>query len=233
MNTIRYYKAGNKVTLYDRRKNKRFRGTLYIRSSSAIPSTYHLQKVASTSFLLALLGFITIIIPVLYASIHYHFFNANAQIPKAEQKIPNLSEIPVNNEFFLEIPKINLTSVIIPNVDASNEDQYLEKLKVGVAHAKGSYLPGDNGPIVLFSHSTDTLAHIVWYNARFYGLKDLQIGDKATIHFKGKIYTYTVIEKKIIEPQDMDTIRNYGSKLIMTTCWPPGTDWQRLAVFLN
>lgn len=230
---IRYYKSGNKVILYDKRRNKHFKGVLYINYVGKIKKPRYLQKVASTSFFLALLGFITIIFPVLYASINYHFFNANAQAPKAEQKIPGLSEIPVNNEFFLEIPKINLTSIIIPNVDTSNEAQYLEKLKVGIAHAKGSYLPGDNGPIVLFSHSTDTLAHIVQYNARFYGLKDLQIGDPATIHFKGKIYTYTVIEKRIINPQDMDTIRNSGSKLIMTTCWPPGTDWQRLAVFLN
>lgn len=233
MIATRYYRAGNLVTLFDVKKNKRFKGVLYINEvggSANLRLPENIWERMSKMFLgLAVLGFIAIFYPPIYADVSYRV----SSFFKAPQVIPALAEVPVSEEFYLEIPKINLVSQIIPNVDAENEQTYLEKLKLGVAHARGSYLPGDNGPVVLFSHSTDTLAHIIQYNAKFYALKDLQEGDQVTIHFKGKIYTYTVTEKKIINPKDLDTIRNSGAKLIMTTCWPPGTDWQRLAVFLS
>lgn len=221
MITLRHYHPGKKVTLYHYKKHKQFKGTLIIHSVSAAPilTPTVLDKLAKGFLGLATVGLLIVFFPPLYSEIRH------------QQVIPALAEIPVNDEFFLEIPKINLTSTIIPNVDSSNESVYLEKLKEGVAHAKDSYFPGDSGPIVLFSHSTDTLARIVQYNAKFYGLKDMDIGDEITIHFKGQIYTYRVTDKRIINPDELETIRQTSAKLILTTCWPPGTDWQRIVVF--
>lgn len=211
------------VTLYHYKKHKIFKGVLYIRSETPASqaSPWSLEKLSK-----AFLGLATIILLIVFLPVIYSEFSH-------KQVIPALAEIPVNEEFFLEIPKINLTSAIIANVDASNEEQYIEKLKIGVAHAKGSYFPGDEGPIVLFSHSTDTLAHILQYNAAFYALKDLEVGDQITVHFKGKTYLYNVSEKKIIDPQNLDVIRQTNSKLVLTTCYPPGTDWQRLVIFAS
>lgn len=225
MITSRYYQPGKIVTLYNCHKNKKFKGTLLINDiavlpqPSRVPSTAVLDKLAKGFLGLATISLLMVFFPPLYSEIRH------------QQVIPALAEIPVNDEFFLEIPKINLTSTIIPNVDSANESVYLEKLKEGVAHAKDSYFPGDNGPVVLFSHSTDTLARIVQYNAKFYALKDLEIGDEITIRFKRKIYTYRVTEKRIINPDELETIRQTSAKLILTTCWPPGTDWQRIVVF--
>lgn len=227
MTTIRYYKPGEIVTLYHHRKNKRFRGVLYINSPA--PSLPLWPGLSKAFLVLAVISIVYTFFPPMYAEIKYQV----EKVRKPPQVIPTLAEIPQSDEFFLEIPKINLTSTIIPNVDSANESVYLDKLKIGVAHAKGSYFPGDSGPIVLFSHSTDTLAHIVQYNAAFYALKDLAAGDLISVHFKGKIYSYKVADKKIINPADLETIRQSQSKLIMTTCWPPGTDWQRLIVFAS
>lgn len=221
MITKRYNRPGKIITLYHYKKDKHFKGVLYIRPE-ALASQVWPGNLMSKAFLgLATIILLIVFLPVIYSEVRY------------KQVIPALAEIPVSEEFFLEIPKINLTSTIISNVDSSNEESYTEKLKNGVAHAKGSYFPGDGGPIVLFSHSTDTLAHIIQYNARFYGLKDLEIGDPLTIHFKGKVFPYTISEKKIIDPQNLDALRQANSKLILTTCYPPGTDWQRLIVFAN
>lgn len=233
MITTRYYKPGNSVTLFDVKKNKRFKGVLYINEnrefvSLRLPENTW-ERVSKMFLGLAVLGFITIFYPPIYSEVSYRV----SSFFKAPQIIPALAEVPVSDEFFLEIPKISLISTIIPNVDSANEKQYLEKLKQGVAHAKGSYFPGDEGSIVLFSHSTDTLQNILQYNAKFYALKDLETGDSITIHFKGKVYSYIVSDKKIIDPADLNSIRQSNSKLILTTCWPPGTDWQRIAVFAS
>lgn len=219
MSTLRYYQAGKIITLYHYKKNRRFKGVLYMSRGSKLFNPWGLNLLAKGFLGLATVGLFVVFFPPLYSEVRH------------QQVIPALAEIPVSDEFYLEIPKINLTSTIIPNVDSANESVYLEKLKEGVAHAKDSYFPGDSGPIVLFSHSTDTLARIVQYNAKFYGLKDMDIGDEITVHFKGQIYTYRVTDKRIINPQELETIRQTSAKLILTTCWPPGTDWQRVVVF--
>ena len=229
MITIRYLQPDKVINLYDYRKHKHFKGSLYVNSPATVLSQ-PLEKLSKFFLGLATIILLAVFFPVIYSEVRYLVSNIHFKKP---QVIPALAEIPISDEFFLEIPKVNLTSTIVANVDSSNEEEYMEKLKVGVAHAKGSYFPGDNGPIVLFSHSTDTLAHIVQYNAKFYALKDLEIGDQITIHFKGKIFNYTVSEKKIIDPQNLDAIRQANAKLILTTCWPPGTDWQRIAVFAS
>ena len=233
------------ITLYHYKKHEYFKGVLYINSvaatlrTKASPWRYlyaHLSKVSSEKILpriskaflgLATIGFLLVFFPPVYSEAAQRI----SAFTRQPQVIPVPADSPISEEFFLEIPKINLTSAIIPNVDSANEEQYMDRLKIGVAHAKGSYFPGDNGPIVLFSHSTDTLAHILQYNAKFYALKDLEIGDDITIHFKGKTFTYKVSDQKIINPTQLDTIRQTNSRLILTTCYPPGADWQRLVVF--
>ncbi len=135
------------------------------------------------------------------------------------------------NQFEVKIPKINIESNIIPFVDSTNEGEYKEQLKNGVAHAKGSYLPYESGPMYLFSHSTDSIFNIVQYNAKFYALKELTFGDEVIILLNGKEYKYSVTTKEIINPDQIDLIHQTDADLILQTCWPPGTDWQRLIVY--
>lgn len=134
-------------------------------------------------------------------------------------------------DFKIIIPKIYIESNIIDNVDTLKEKEYKEQLKNGVAHAKGSYLPYENGPVYLFSHSTDSVFNVVQYNAKFYALKDLEVGDDVKIVLNEIVYNYKVNFKHIINPEDIETVRQMDADLILQTCWPPGTDWQRLIVY--
>ena len=137
-------------------------------------------------------------------------------------------------DFSISIPKIGVESKVTADIDPNSEEAYKSELyKNGVAHAKGSYLPGQNGPVFLFSHSTDTIFNIPRFNAKFFGLKDLNVGDEIDIAYNGKDYKYKISSKKIIDPTDLDTIRQTQSNLILSTCWPPGTDWQRLIIFAD
>jgi LPXTG-site transpeptidase (sortase) family protein len=133
-------------------------------------------------------------------------------------------------EFRLSVPKINLESNIVENVDPKLEDEYKEKLQFGVAHAKGSYLPAENGPVYLFAHSTDTVFNIARFNAKFFSVRELEKGDEIKIYFNGKEYIYIVADKYVINPKEVDIIQQAKTDLILQTCWPPGTDWQRLIV---
>lgn len=138
----------------------------------------------------------------------------------------------VSSYFSVVIPKISATSNVIANVNASDKEEYLEALKKGVAHAKGTHFPGQNADIFLFSHSTDSPLNFARYNAIFYLLKKLETGDRVIVYFADKRYDYEVIDKIITEPSDVDWLSSQRGKerLILMTCDPPGTTWRRLLV---
>lgn len=144
--------------------------------------------------------------------------------PAKEQGMPK--------DFKLFIPKIGLVSDISPSVDLENEEDYKKQLlTTGVAHAKGSYFPGQKGSVFLFAHSTDTIFNIARFNAKFFSLGELKNGDEILITYLGKDYKYLVIDRQVINPEQVDLIRDAGDDLILMTCTPPGTDWQRLTIF--
>ncbi len=141
--------------------------------------------------------------------------------------------IPKDTQFDILIPKIGANSQVFANVDPSNPDNYLPILKKGVAHARGTSLPGEPGSIYLFAHSTDNFWDVGLYNAVFYLLKNLNPGDSVTIFYLGKRFDYAVTDTKIVDPNDVSFItqsRQTGSQLVLQTCWPPGTTWKRLLV---
>lgn len=151
-----------------------------------------------------------------------------------EDKGPVL--VPVSPQFSVVIPKIQANENIVANVDPSNEKEYLNVLKEAVAHAKGTAFPGINGTTFLFAHSTDSIWNVGRYNAVFYLLNKMEIGDDIVIFYSGDRYNYKVESTKIIEPTDtqyLDAKMGEGEKLILQTCYPPGTAWKRLLVFAD
>jgi sortase A len=138
----------------------------------------------------------------------------------------------VDSYFSVVIPKIEAASNVIANVDTGNEKEYLSALKEGIAHAKGTYFPGQGRNIFLFAHSTDTDYNVVTYNAVFYLLRKLEPGDKVIVFFADDKYVYEVVDKVVVDADDTSYItRDYpDERLILQTCDPPGTNWKRLFV---
>jgi sortase A len=145
--------------------------------------------------------------------------------------------IAPDTDFSILIPKIGASAKIFPNVDPSDPNQFLPILMQGVAHTAGTVFPGMNGNIYLFAHSTDNFWDVGRYNAVFYLLKDLQKGDDVVIFYKNQRYNYTVQRTQIVDPSNVSYLVNSqkGGKqqLILQTCWPPGTTFQRLLVFAS
>ncbi len=139
---------------------------------------------------------------------------------------------PADPTFSLIIEKIGANSKVIANVDPNNEKAYLEALKLGVAHAAGTALPGDRGNMYLFAHSTDAPINISRYNAVFYLLRELVPGDRVVVVANGWRYDYVVTGKHIAEPSDIHWLTEKTAEPVLTlqTCWPPGTTLKRLIV---
>jgi LPXTG-site transpeptidase (sortase) family protein len=142
---------------------------------------------------------------------------------------------PADTNFSLVIPAIGASAKVFPNIDAARPDIFLPVLLKGIAHAKGTALPGQKGNIYLFAHSTDNFWDVGRYNAVFYLLKELKKGDEIAIFYKGVRHNYFVTNTKIVSPSDISYIVNAKKQskeqLILQTCWPPGTIFQRLIIF--
>lgn len=139
-----------------------------------------------------------------------------------EEKLIGERMKATNDLFSVRIPKIQLEAVIVPQVDPGDPDQYQQALRNGVAHAKGSALPGEKGRIYLFAHSTDAPWNISKYNAIFYLLHRLEIDDPIIINYQGQAFPYRVVKKEIVSPQAVNYL--YSSEeedLVLQTCWPP------------
>src|SRR4030043_665616 len=182
--------------------------------------------------------------PILQEELDYRFGNKNIevvsqdfspQVAEAERTIAVQKEAlsyGVSSYFSIVIPKISASSNIIANVDTSEKEEYLNALKEGVAHAKGTYFPGQNADIFLFSHSTDSPLNFARNHAIFYLLSKLEKQDKIIVYFADKRYDYEVTDRFIAHPSDTSWLVSQGGeeRLILMTCDPPGTTLRRLLI---
>ena len=142
------------------------------------------------------------------------------------------SPVDLSHEVFsLSIPKINAQAKIVPSVDPWNQEAYSKALKVGVAQAKGSGLPTDEKGMYLFAHSSLPYLEMIKSHPVFFRLGELQTGDHIYITYNKKEYVYTVMDKKVIWPTETEYLTNNKFDLVLQTCTPPGTDFQRLLIF--
>jgi sortase A len=140
---------------------------------------------------------------------------------------------PKDTQFSILIPKIGASAKVIPNVDPTNEAEFLEVLNRGVAHAKGTVFPGIKGNTYLFAHSADNWWNVGRYNAVFYLIKDLSEGDQIVVFFENKRHDYVVKQKVVSAPSDTSFLtlaQRDEERLILQTCFPPGTTWNRLYI---
>ena len=185
---------------------------------------------------LALTAILFIFGPVIKQELSYSFNRMSG----VQYSIDNIDvwsfQRPINApniNFSIIIPKLNAASAIVENVDPLNQDEYLNALKKGVAHARGSAFPGSVGNVFLFAHSTDTLINVGRYNAIFFLIGHLTEGDEVDIYYKGRLYKYIVYDKKVVEPTDVEylgTLTEGEKTLTLQTCYPPGTTFKRLVI---
>jgi sortase A len=105
----------------------------------------------------------------------------------------------------LLIPRIKAELPIVEGTDPND-------LRRGVGHYKGSYLPTQNGQIVLSGHRDTVFRH----------LGEVKIGDTLNVKLKGGTYQYKITHTKIVDSKDTSiiTLQHNKEELILTTCYP-------------
>jgi LPXTG-site transpeptidase (sortase) family protein len=148
------------------------------------------------------------------------------------QTVDSAQISPINTDFSLVVDKIGANAAIVPQVNPNNSREYQVALKSGIAHAKGSALPGQGQNIFLFAHSSADLLTAERYNSVFYLMHHLVAGDTIKLWYQGSEYVYIVSEKKIVAPTDIQYLGSESpdEQLTLMTCWPAGTTLRRLIV---
>ena len=104
----------------------------------------------------------------------------------------------------LSIPRIGLRAVVIEGTSSSS-------LLLGPGHMTGSAIPGSDGNSVLAGHRDTFFRH----------LQNLRIGDAVYVLRSGKRFHYAVIEKKVVQANDISVLRaSRIRELTLITCYP-------------
>lgn len=208
-------------------------GIIYQAPSFLKRVVHHLLRGLGAGFIgFAFIGIIFSFYPIVKEEISFKLhkpqkigFGDLIRSPKAE-------ELNLDPFFSIYIPKIDARAKVIPNVNAGEYYQYTKALEEGVAHAAGTNFPGQGKLIYLFSHSTDSPLNFIRYNATFYLVRKLEKGDRIIIYFMDQEYKYAVRDKVITQANDTSWFedRGKGEILVLQTCDPPGTSFNRLVV---
>ena len=140
------------------------------------------------------------------------------------------------NDMYITVESVGIKNIkIFSNVESSNESVYNQYLKNGVAHFKGTPLPGDGGNSFIYGHSAVESffsRHKDLPETIFSRLNDIDIGQKVVVNRDDKVLEYVVRNKKIVEPEDFIILQPIQNKETITlmTCWPLGLGTKRLIV---
>lgn len=212
------------------------------------------QLIGIILLFVALGAFVSAFSPIIFSELNFRFDTAIALL-FAQEKKPEITVktdeskitynplanqngttvLPINTDFAIIIPKLGINSPVVAGVNPGSWASYTEALKKGVAHSASSFYPNENGAVYLFSHSTNYEWFVRDLNAIFYLIKDLEPKDPIVIIYMGHRYTYEMRDKKIVSSKDLTYLQPIpGQKrLILQTCYPPGTTLKRLLLFAD
>lgn len=104
----------------------------------------------------------------------------------------------------LIIPKINLDSFVV-------EGTSHKALLRGPGHLKNSAEPGQSGNVIISAHRDTFFRHVF----------ELNKGDQVQVERGGKTAVYEVTEKKVVDPDDVEVLRQTKEpRLTLITCYP-------------
>jgi len=109
----------------------------------------------------------------------------------------------------------------------------MKDLDAGVVFYPGSVYPGQTGQMIILGHSAPPGWPTIKHDWVFTDLDKLSVGDTVLIDVNNKQYTYIVKQKDIIKKgADVPTNSSVTTNNVLTliSCWPPGKDYQRIAV---
>lgn len=162
-------------------------------------------------------------------------FTVPSSTESSSSYIDPSTDVAVGNDPVLKIPKINVDAPVDYSLTTLQESVVQSKLKGGIVHypiAGANALPGEIGNAVFLGHSANDVFDDGNYKFIFLHLDRLDKGDTFYINYGGKRYTYSITEKKVIDPTQVSELVLNNDKPMATliTCTPPGTALKRLLI---
>jgi len=148
----------------------------------------------------------------------------NAQLPTVQAESSWDHEV---SDYIINIPEVGISNAVV-KVGGTNLDESLIQYQ-------GTAEPGTEGAPVIFGHSVlrqfynPNEKNTRRYFSIFSKIMTLQNGDKIEVEYDNIKYTYSVIDKVEVKPEDMFILeQNYGGKFLkLITCVPEGTYLRR------
>ena len=133
---------------------------------------------------------------------------------------------------YLSVPKLRIQSPIIETqLDEAIINKNLER---GIIRWPTSENMGAGGTTILLGHSSAPRSYRGSYGKIFSLLDKLQTGDTITVATEQGTLQYRVRDHIIIDPnktnEEILRLPDMRETLILVSCWPVGTNWQRIAV---
>ena len=152
-------------------------------------------------------------------------------VPEVKSEANQTVKPEVKGDYVVQIDKINIKAPIIMNVDGFDEVLYLKALEKGVAHYKGTPLPGNKGNSFIFGHSSYYANKPGSYKEIFKTLGNLKVGDEMKIVHGAETFTYKIFVSKLVADDDGSVLDESKDEILtISTCWPPGTYAKRWIV---
>lgn len=202
---------------------------------------YFLPGLSIVLFLIFIRWLLTTFLPVVFVETRYQYQRVLTSVFHVSSLkgllVPDFSFMTTeglsqNKEYGIAIPAIFLDEPVVFNVDPNDVSQYTAALKKGIAHASSTSFPDHGGLGYYFAHSSSGEIDLR-NNAIFFLLGKLQENDRVYIWHHQRKYEYHVTGKMVVGPKDLDFLyQPYDREtIVLQTCWPPGSDLQRLLVF--
>ncbi len=147
-----------------------------------------------------------------------------------ERGVHILPVVDVENSIY-----ISKTKTFAPMVTRDTDDPkiLLEALKEGVLLYPGSAEPGTEGSTVILGHSSGFFWSDNQYKTVFALLNKLEESDTVVVYFNNEKFIYRISGSKILDVNKANEAVNYSNgtgTLFLSSCWPIGTDWNRIVV---
>jgi sortase A len=118
----------------------------------------------------------------------------------------------------IRIPSIGVSIVVVQGTDTSS-------LQRGPGHYPETAFPGEGKTIGIAGHRTT-------YLAPFRHIDQIDVGDDILIEMPYAAFTYRLTKTEIVDPGDVQIVRNIGrERIVLTACHPLYSAAQRIAVF--
>ena len=159
--------------------------------------------------------------PYIYLSVAPQTAKSIAKKSTEKKKIFTLDGKELQVQGSISIPKIKTSANIFEGVENT-------ELKYGVGHYPNSSWPDKKGNVTLTSHHN--FGHE--YGGPLFSLLHLlEKNDKIFLNYDKKRYTYKVLSRHIVEPNEIEAFRKtQDDRLTLITCYPPLSTAKRLVI---